>query len=241
MKIFSINLNDKNIAKLLYEINIKKSIIKIVETTSYIITLLNIKNNKNSFIEIYHNEKFNKLKNKFFEKSIPNDIIYIKNDKFGLEEGIEELVISFAKEEKIIIYNIKKEFKKSIISNIKCSKKQDSMKIYNDILIIGGQNNFYLLDFYTKKIILICNENDINISSLNIINNLLLIVNKNRKIIFYKIIKNKKIEKIQKIEKITQKILEKKIFINYLICNEEYKILYIYYHSFLEIIQVNDI
>ena len=232
MKIYSINFNSKNIAKLLYKINISKSIIKIIETTNNIITLLNVtNNNKESIIEFYNNEKFNKIKNKLFEKSIPNDILYIKSGKFGLEENIEEFVISFAKEEKIIFYDIKNEFNKTIIGNIKCSKKKDSMKIYNDILIIGGQNIFYFIDFYTKHINLIFNDN-VNISSLNIINNLLLVGDQKGKILIYKIIKDKKLEKI------TQKKLQNSNNVHCLVCNEECKILYIYYYPYLEIIQI---
>ena len=66
----------------------------------------------------YNNNYNNKNKNyqstkKLFEKTNVNDILYIKNDKFSLEENIEEFVVSFPKYETLIFYDIEKNYKKN--------------------------------------------------------------------------------------------------------------------------------
>ena len=238
VKIFSIDLNKKNPGQLLKEINIIKSLIKVIETSKFLYILFNNnKKSKDPILNIYdydinNNNKNLKESKNIFENSTPNDIIYFKRDKFGLEEDIEEIVISFAKEEKIIFYNVKKNFNKKIINDIKCSKKKDTMIIYNDLLIIGGQNIFYFIDLYRKKIIYKKNETII-VYTLSILDYIIFAGTPNGKIRVFKITDE------YKLDLITQKKLENNNIVNCLLCNEDKKLIYVYYYPIINILSFN--
>ena len=237
IKIFSIDFNKENPGQLLKQIKIQKMIIKAIESSNLLFILINNNKSKEPILNMYNYNINIKNKNlqeskKLFEKSTPNDVIYIKNDKFGLQENFEEFAISFAKEERVIFYDIKKEFKKTIIGNIKCSKKKDTMKIYNDILIIGGQNIFYFIDFYTKKVIF-KNKFSTIVHSLNIINNIIIAGSQNGNLHIFQITNDNKLEKI------TQKKLQNNNIVNYLLCNENNKLIYAYYYPFIDIMNIN--
>ena len=239
VKIFSIDFNKKNPGQLLIEINIKKILIKVLETSKFLYLLINNNNkSKDPILNIYNydiNNKNKKLQESkvIYDKSTPNDIIYFKSDKFGLEEeDIEEIIISFAKEEKLIFYNLKKNFNNKIIKDIKCSKKKDTMLIYNDLLIIGGQNVFYFIDLYKKKIISKKNETII-VHSLNIIDNIIFAGGQNGKLRVFKITNENNLELI------TQKKLDNNTIVNCILCNEDKKLIYVHYYPFINIMNYN--
>ncbi len=239
VKLFSIDFNKKNPGQLLIEINIKKILIKVLETSKFLYLLINNNNkSKDPILNIYNydiNNKNKKLQESkvIYDKSTPNDIIYFKGDKFGLEEeDIEEIIISFAKEEKLVFYNLKKNFNNKIIKDIKCSKKKDTMLIYNDLLIIGGQNVFYFIDLYKKKIILKKNETII-VHSLNIIDNIIFAGGQNGKLRVFKITNENNLELI------TQKKLDNNTIVNCILCNEDKKLIYVHYYPFINIMNYN--
>ena len=239
IKIFSIDFNKKNPGQLLIEINIKKILIKVLETSKFLYLLINNNNkSKDPILNIYNydiNNKNKKLQESkvIYDKSTPNDIIYFKSDKFGLEEeDIEEIIISFAKEEKLVFYNLKKNFNNKIIKDIKCSKKKDTMLIYNDLLIIGGQNVFYFIDLYKKKIISKKNETII-VHSLNIIDNIIFAGGQNGKLRVFKITNENNLELI------TQKKLDNNTIVNCILCNEDKKLIYVHYYPFINIMNYN--
>jgi len=236
IKIFSIDFNKKDIDTLIGIIQIPKTLIKVVETPNLLISLLNNNKLQEPIAFIYNNN--NKNKNyqpikKLFEKTNASDILYIKNDKFGLEENIEEFVVSFPKEETLSFYDIGKDYKNKIIKNIKCSKKKDLMEVYKNLLIIGGQKIFYFIDLYTKNIILKNNVTTV-VYSLIIINDLIFTAAQNGNFHIYQITNENKLEKI------TQKNLKtNNNIIKYLIYNETNKLIYVYYLPILEILKIN--
>ena len=236
IKIFSIDFNKKDIDTLIGIIQIPKTLIKVVETPNLLISLLNNNKLQEPIAFIYNNN--NKNKNyqpikKLFEKTNASDILYIKNDKFGLEENIEEFVVSFPKEETLSFYDIGKDYKNKIIKNIKCSKKKNSMEVYKNLLIIGGQKIFYFIDLYTKNIILKNNVTTV-VYSLIIINDLIFTAAQNGNFHIYQITNENKLEKI------TQKNLKtNNNIIKYLIYNETNKLIYVYYLPILEILKIN--
>ena len=237
MKVFFINFEKEIISIQLYEIQTQKSIIKAIECKNLLITLMNFNNDNipDSIIQIYNNQYIEINTEKiFFDNKTANDILYLKNDNFGLEEDLNEFVLSFSELEKIVFFDMKNKFNKNILNNIKCSNKIDTMKIYNNLIIIGGNYYFYFIDIYNKNIIL-KKEIKANIKSFNILKNLIFIGNKNGNLHIYKILNEKNLEKI------TQKKLTNNNIVKYIYINEYINIIYIYYYPYIDIIKINEI
>ena len=106
------------------------------------------------------------------------------------------------------------------------------MIIYNDLLIIGGQNIFYFIDLYRKKIIYKKNETII-VYTLNIIDYIIFAGTPNGKIRVFKITDE------YRLDLITQKKLENNNIVNCLLCNEDKKLLYVYYYPIINILSYN--
>jgi WD40 repeat protein len=177
--IYVFQLNDNSILSCSYNNEIKiykligkydyQIIQKLNKHKNFVFKVIQLKNE--NLISVSQDETI-KFWKKYEEKYIHIDSIH---DKIFFQDIIEinnnEIAVSSSKLELIIFYEIEKKKEIFRINSIKCYFWNNILKkLNNKILLVGGYDEFYIIDYLEHKLKIKINNNNCDVTSILILN-----------------------------------------------------------------------